>query len=244
MIKKLYPLILILILCSSGVFAQVPAWGGGADYNNYSFGFHFSYISNDFKILKKTDWQSAYVDPGSGKNLTSNLNSISSTPAQGFAVGFIARLNIFPNLEIRTTPSLAFADRSLSYTYSDTTQNITKTVNSALAEIPLTFKLKSDRLGNTRAYLLGGVKYSYSITAPKKDDPNQSPLDKFPSLQRGYASYEAGVGCDIYFSYFKFSPEIKISNSFGNVLVSATDPYSRPIDKLFLHSLVFSIYFE
>jgi len=60
----------------------------------------------------------------------------------------------------------------------------------------------------------------------------------------GFGSYEAGIGCDIYFEFFKLSPEIKIANSFGNVLVAQNQPFSVPIDKLFLHTIMFSLSFE
>lgn len=244
MSKKCYSLLCLMMFCSARLLAQVPAWGGGADYNDYSFGFHFSYVNSDFKIIKNKDWRTPYFDAGSGKNVTDSLNSISSGGAPGFAVGFIARLRVTDNLELRTTPSLIFADRTIEYQYKTASQNVEKTVNASMVEIPVSVKIKSDRLGNVRAYLLGGVKYSYSITGPKKEDPNMSPLDKMVTAQRGYASYEAGIGCDIYFDYFKFSPEIKISNSFHNVLARADNPYVKPLDQLLLHSLVFSIYFE
>jgi hypothetical protein len=244
MIKKLYPVICLLLLCNTGAFAQVSAWAGGADYNDFSFGFHFQYINNDYKVVKKSNWRTPYFDAGSGHNVTDSLTSISSGVTQGFGVGFLARMRVTDNVELRSTPSLIFADRTVSYQYKTTTQNIDKTINASYFEIPLLLKIKSDRLGNFRAYLIGGVKYSYGISAPKKEDPNESPLDKSILNQRSYASYDAGVGCDIYYTYFKFSPEIRLSNSFGNVLVAADNPYSSPIQKLFLHSLVFTIYFE
>ncbi|RKR82548.1 putative protein-translocating porin PorT [Mucilaginibacter gracilis] len=244
MIKKFYLTLCLLLILSAKLWAQVAAWGGGADYTDYGFGFHFSYISNSYTVLKKSDWRTPFFDNNAGKIITDSLNSITSSSSAGFGVGFIARLRITDNLEVRTTPSLAFSDRTISYQYKTASQNVEKTVNAALVEIPLSLKLKSDRLGNVRAYLLGGVKYSYSITAPKKDDPNMSPLDKLVANQRSYASYEAGVGCDIYFNYFKFSPELKLSNSFKSILTSGNNPYSKPLDKLFLQTLVFSIYFE
>lgn len=244
MIKKLYLIVCFLILCGTKLSAQVAAWGGGADYTDYGFGFHFSYINSYFTATKKADWRTPYYDAGSGKNVTDSLTAINSNSSPGFAVGFLARLRITDNLEIRTTPSLSFADRVISYQYKNSALNADKTINASLIDVPLTFKLKSDRLGDVRAYIIGGVKYSYSITGPKKEDPNESPLDKLVNNQRSYASYEVGVGCDIYFNYFKFSPELKLSNSFKSLLVPGDNPYSKPLDQLFLHTLVFSIYFE
>jgi opacity protein-like surface antigen len=242
--KRLYLLIVVFALCGSGnVFAQVAAWGGGADYNDYSFGFYFSYITSSYKILKKPDWRAPYAD-ATGKTYTDSLNSVASSPSDGFGIGFIYRYRITDNFEVRTTPALVFADRSITYQFATASQNKVQTISAALMEFPLSLKVKSDRMGDFRAYLIGGVKYSYGLSGPKPDDPTESPINKPVQNVRGFSSYEVGVGCDIYFNYFKFSPELKISNSFHNILVAANDPYNKPLDQLFLHTLSFSIYFE
>jgi len=244
---KGYLVIFILMCCSKLMFAQdrVPAWGGGADLQDFSFGFSFTYVSSDFKIVKKPDWRTPFINPDNGQYLTSPLNSISSKSTPGFAVGFVTRYSLTDHLEVRFTPSLVFADRDLTYTYQDPTQNpdVTKKVQTTTVDAPLSFKLKSDRLGNFRAYMLGGVKYSHSIAA-KKNDANFDLMDKLVKNVSGYGSYEAGLGCDIYFEFFKLSPEIKISNSFGNVLLPENQPFSAPISKLSLHTIMFSLFFE
>jgi len=65
-----------------------------------------------------------------------------------------------------------------------------------------------------------------------------------PKNAPGFGSYEVGLGFDIYFEFFKLSPEIKLSNSIGNVLVNGDNPYSTPINKLTLHTISFSLIFE
>ena len=249
-------LITTLLLCAKCLFAQdqvVHAWASGADERDLSFGFTFQYVSSDFKIEKKPDWRSPYFDPSTGIKVTDSLSSISSKPSQGFAIGFITRYRLTDHLEARATPVLVFADRLLQYGYakpqmtnntnSDNANFIEKQVQTTTVDIPLSLKLKSDRLGNFRAYMLGGVKYSMLIGSKKAND-KIAPIDKLVKNVKGFASYEAGIGCDIYFEFFKLSPEIKISNSFGNVLVSENHPFSSPINKLFLHTLMFSLHFE
>lgn len=239
-------LLLVCCLCSRLVLAQgrVPAWGGGADQNDLSFGFMFQYVSQDFKIVKNPNWRLPYYDAETGRYITSSLNSISSKGTPGFAVGFITRYSLTDHLEVRTTPALVFADRTLSYTYENASQNIDKQVQTTSVDLPLSFKLKSDRLGDIRAYLLGGVKYTASLGSQRRKDADAGPLDKLVKNASVFGSYEVGVGMDIYFEYFKLSPEIKISNSFGNILVAENHPYSLPLNKLFLHSIGFSLYFE
>jgi hypothetical protein len=246
MTKSRYLIILLLLLCSSSLFAQSspPNWGGGADQNDFSFGFSFSYVSDYFKIVKKPDWRNPYYDPGVGKNITDSLRSINSPHQPGFAIGFLARYRITDNLEIRTNPTLIFADRELFYTYNDGTTQ-TKSVSPSTLDFPLSLKLKSERVGNVRAYILGGIKYSAALGGGGGIDNNQTdPIEKLVKNSKGYGSYEAGLGCDIYFEFFKLSPEIKLSNSLGNILIPGSEPYSTPISKLSLHSVVFSLIFE
>ena len=259
MIKLRLLLLIGFVFLGKGLFGQgvVPAWASGADEVDWSFGFTFQYVSSDFKIDKKPDWRSPFYDPSSGLKLTDTLNSISSKSSPGFALGFIARYRLTDHLEARLTPMFVFSDRLLEYEYQATNGNpllatkaillyptlLEETVQTTTFDIPLSLKLKSDRVGNFRAYLLGGVKYS-KLIAGNKAVASNSLVDKLVTNSGGFASYEVGIGCDFYFEYFKLSPEFKISNSFGNILVPDNNPYSRPIDKLFLHTFMFSFYFE
>ncbi len=246
MIKTRYLLLVCFMFCSQFLLAQsdiVPAWGGGADQVDLSWGFSFSYVASDFKITKKPNWRSPFFDKGTGTYITDSVNSISSKSTPGFSIGFIARYTLTEHFEVRSTPSLVFADRNLTYTYANPDQNQVKQIQTTSFEIPLSFKIKSDRLGDFRAYILGGVKYQMAI-GTKKNEANLDPLDKTVKNVGGFSSYEAGLGCDIYFEYFKLSPQIKISNSFGNLLVAEDHPFAAPISKLSLHTVVFSLFFE
>ncbi|MGZ3750248.1 MAG: type IX secretion/gliding motility protein PorT/SprT [Mucilaginibacter sp.] len=241
--KIRYLIIILILFCSKALFAQAPAWGGGADQNDISYGFTFQYVNSYLKIDKKPDWRTPYFDPGVNHIITSGLNSIGSAGSPGFAVSFLFRYRISEHLETRTTPGLVFADRTVNYTFADPSQNVDKPVQATMIEFPVSLKLKSDRIQDFRAYVLGGVKYSYAIGS-KKNTPDTDPLQALLRNKNGFGSYEVGLGCEIYFEYFKLSPEIKVSNSFGNVLIPEANPYSSPINKLSLHTVTFSLLFE
>src|ERR1700761_6961651 len=102
MIKR-YLTLIMLLFCCNAVFAQhAPAWGGGADQKDLSFGFTFSYVSNYYKIIKKPDWRNPFIDAENGNvPVTSQLNDISSAGAPGFGVGFITRYRLTEHLEAR-----------------------------------------------------------------------------------------------------------------------------------------------
>lgn len=242
--KIRYLTIIFILFCGQTLFAQrAPAWGGGADQADYSFGFTFQFISSYFKIDKKPSWQQPYFDKDLNKYTTTALTNIGSNSSPGFAVSFLFRYRIDEHLEARTTPGLVFADRTVDYTFVDPSQNVSKPVQATMVEFPVGIKLKSDRVDNYRAYIMAGVKYSQGIGV-KKNKPDIDPTEALLTNKSGFGSYEVGLGCDIYFEYFKMTPEIKLSNSFGNLLHPENTPYANPINKLSLHTVTFSLCFE
>ena len=62
MSKNGYLAIFCFIFSCNVALAQAPAWGGGADQTDLSFGFSFSYVTNYFKIDKKSNWRDPYFE--------------------------------------------------------------------------------------------------------------------------------------------------------------------------------------
>ncbi len=253
MIRTKTLICLIFLLLSGKLFAQ-GNYGGGVDDQNLHFGFSFQYIGSEFKIQKKASWRDPFYEDG--LRVTDSLTSIRSVSNPGFGIGFVSDLYITPNLNLRFTPSLVFADRVVDYEYKDgasydqqgvqSPEGFTRrTVASTMADFPIGLKLKSDRRNNFRAYILGGMKYGIDIASKKKaDDTGEIAVNKLLKNTKGILSYEFGIGFDLYFEFFKLSPEIKLSNSVNSILKREDHPYASPIEKLFLRNFVFSLYFE
>jgi len=236
----------MLFFMSLSTLANAQNWGGGVDDEPLHFGFTFQYISSEFKILKKANWQDPYFDPEGLVAPTSSLRSISSTPSAGFGIGFVVNKRLGENADLRFTPVLVFNDRSLSYEYFNSKDDNMKKVQTTLVEFPLGIKIKSNRRNNYRAYILGGAKYSTDISSKKKTNNAlvTDPTEKWLNNERKYLSYEAGFGLDLYFEYFKMSPEIKLSYATSNALIDEPTRYAAPIDKLMLRHVTFSLFFE
>jgi len=252
MIKRLIILILLSTACYT---ADAQNWGGGVDESDIHFGFTFQYISSEYKILKQANWRQQFIDPTGPANaapVTDQLSSISSKTSPGFGIGFVVNKRINEHSDLRFTPSLVFNDRLLTYeyitpaVYNKAFSVMEQKVQSTMVDFPLDVKLKSDRRNNFRAYVLAGAKYSMDIASKKKTSNAGVPvLEKLLSNKKNFISYEAGIGFDLYFEYFKMSPELKWSQSFKSILTSdATNPYSVPLDKLMLRHVTFSLYFE
>ncbi|RKD13723.1 porin [Pelobium manganitolerans] len=244
---------LIVLLSSFSAFAQ-GNYGGGVDNDNLHFGFGFQYLSSEYKIQRFADWEKPFVEDGA--QVTAGLKSIRSIQNPGFGIGFVSDLYVTPNVNLRFTPVFVFADRIIDYEFTDGVSHDRKgltspegftrrVVSSTMFEFPLGIKLKSDRRNNFRAYLLAGGKYGIDIAAKKNaDDVGEIAVNKQLKNNKGILSYEVGIGFDLYFEFFKLSPEIKLSNSVKSVLKREDHPYASPIEKLFLRNFVFSLYFE
>ncbi|MBO9730387.1 MAG: PorT family protein [Chitinophaga sp.] len=160
----------------------------------------------------------------------------------GFNLGLLANARLTEHFDLRFNPQLIFASKNLYYrdTYPKQ-QDTEKKIESILLSFPIQIKFKSDRIGNMRVYTIAGLKYDYDLAS----NARLRRADDLVKIRKGDYGYEVGAGFEFYFESFIFSPEFKISNGFGNVLVK--DPnlrYSNVIEKLQSRMIVFSIHLE
>lgn len=248
MTKRLYLIFLPGLFFYHSSFAQ-QNWGGGVDNEILHFGFKFQYVAAEYKILKTAEWKGPFIDPGDGKEMIpSQLRSLSSPITQGFALGFVSDYKLAENANIRFTPGLVFSDITANYEFDDPVYSVEKKVQATFVDLPVGIKLKSNRLNNYRAYIIAGAKYSIDIVSKKKkDDSSLIASEKYLKSVPNSLWYEAGLGLDLYFEWFKLSPEIKFSQTIKSVLLDKDrleNPYIAPIDKMFLRNLQFSLFFE
>jgi len=244
------PLLVILLFTFATASAQ--NWGGGVDDEPIHFGFTFQYTNSNYIVQKKANWRERFRDSDTRLPITDSLSAAYSKSSPGFGIGFVVNGRINNHLDVRMTPTLIFTDRLMEYEYEQPTMvnmpfsSVEQKVSATMVEFPLGLKIKSNRRNNFRAYMLYGAKYSMDIASKKKtDDSGQDFLYKLLKNKRSYFSYEAAFGMDLYFEYFKMSPEIKLSYSMNNVLNNdQPNPYNMPIDRLRLRHVTFSLFFE
>ena len=249
--------LLILFFLIATVQVKAQNWGGGIDDEGFNWGFSFQYVASEFKIIRTPDWQKRFENIDSQQGplgyVTQPLKSISSTLSPGFGIGFVLNYKLARHLDLRSTPTLVFNDRIVDYEYDmQGTTNVDfpdgrkqQKITPVMVDIPLGIKLKSDRRKDFRAYLLLGGKYSTDLTAGKKPkDEGAIWVNRLLKNKKSFASYEAGIGFDFYFEYFKMSPEFKVSHSIGDVIRREGHPYDTPIDRAILRNFTFSLFFE
>jgi len=247
--------LLILLFSVIALNSKAQNWGGGIDEQDFNWGFSFQYIASEFKLIRSPNWQDIFLDyEQNNRPITDKLASISSPLSAGFGIGFVMNYKLHKNFDLRSTPTLVFTDRLVDYQYALPSVNVPsdfidgrvqQKVSATMVDLPLGIKLKSERRKDFRAYLLLGAKYSMDLASGKKvNDDDKALIYKLLKNKKNFASYEAAIGFDLYFEYFKMSPELKVSHSVGNVLKHENHPFSTPIDKAILRNFTFSLFFE
>jgi len=146
--------------------------------------------------------------------ITTNDSIQVSKLSPGFSVGIISDLRLTRYFNLRVTPTLHFGDRTLNYKFNSGTDSTS--ITSVLICLPVYLKYSAERKDNYRPYLIWGGGVYYDMGRNKDKPVLLKPLDFYT---------EFGVGCDIYFSFFKLSPELKFAIGFNDMLT----PYEIPI---------------
>jgi hypothetical protein len=191
-IKKSILLLLIVFVSFANLNAQNSYHG---DDKLLHFGFSLGINTMDFGIAPS-------MIPINGTVYQANVSDL----LPGFSVGIVSDLMLTRHWNLRFTPTMHIGDRQLSYDNSLENPDV---VSSVLISAPIYLKYSAERYGNLRPYLIGGGGAYIDLGRDNNLAILLKPFDPF---------VEVGVGCDIYFSFFKLAPELKFALGFNNML--------------------------
>ena len=173
----------------------------------------------------------------------SEILSIETDSDIGIGVSFILPdLRINDRLNLRHVLTVKTIQRIINYRFSpdhDGPKEVTKRVESWFVESGVHLKYRADRINNYRAFLFLGPNIGIDMASEK--DVLDEEIFK---LNRSNFALEIGVGCDFYFEYFKFAPQIKYSHGLTNLIVSDGTIYTSPIDGFYSRGFQISLTFE
>jgi hypothetical protein len=188
----------------------------GQDEKLLSYGFFLAGHNNYYQLK----YSEAFADPNSG--VGAGIESIVPVFTPGFSLGFLAILRFHDQLNLMFTPKIGFYEFKTDINfYSDpTTSNNeisfnqrTETVVSevTMVEFPLLFKYKAQRFNNSRMFFTAGGSAMFRTKAQDEAD-----IDFIVTTGKDF-TVDLGIGFDMYFRYFKFSPEIRFSHGLNNI---------------------------
>lgn len=202
------------------------------DHERLHFGFTIGFNTSNFIIRNNPDkLDSIYI--------------VEAKPEYGFNLGIISDLRLHEYVTLRFLPDLSFQDRILNYKVATPKDTffIKKPVSSTFIDLPVDLKIRSSRLNNMSAYILGGGKFSIDLASDKNVD-NTLATNVVIKLKNKDWSYEVGAGLDFYFPYFKFSIELKASAGVHDLLIRDNNEFAKSIDALHSKVFLFSLNFE
>ena len=190
--------VVAVLFMLSGLSAKAQNEYYGED-NRFHFGFSLGLNSMDFGITPSLE------QADDGKIYQVDVSSLKP----GFSVGIIGDMQLSRYFNLRFTPTLHFGERELSY-WSGSGDTSFVSVGSAPLCLPLYLKYSAERYGNIRPYLIGGGGVGIDLGRDKEKPVYLKPMDLY---------LEFGVGCEIYFWFFKLSPELKFAIGGNNLFV-------------------------
>jgi hypothetical protein len=173
------------------------------------------------------------------------VESINST---GLNLAWLVDKRISNHFNIRTYPvNLTFTEKAFEYNLKYPDQVIgekavtVKKVQSITLTIPVQLKFSSDRIGNFKVYMLGGLKAEYDLAA----NAGAKKAENLIKLNRLDYGAEAGIGFHFYYPYFVLTPELKIGWGFANLHSrDANLKFSNVIDQINSRTITFSLTVE
>lgn len=203
-----------------GVQAQQKRWvqRNNPNYDNkkLTYGFLIALHSSTYN----TKYSDAFVT-----QQFDTVYAVNPAWTSGFTLGFIVNYRLTDYLDLRLTPQVAFYENKVQYLYTNETAK-DATVESTIVEFPVLLKYKSERRGNIRMYMVGGVKPGIQATGKREQTKEELEI-KSTNL-----SLEAGFGFDLYYPLFKFSPEVRFSHGLVDVLGNRTNDFGKPLSRV------------
>lgn len=228
---------ILILLATLSSFSALAQRNGTMNLRLYDqrpvhFGFYVGVNFYDFQLRTKADLSS--ID---------NIYGIRSEVSPGYSIGIVSDLRLGHHLNLRFLPSFANTERKLyidmNNPYTGTRSVQERLIESSLIQAPFELKFKSDRVHNHRWYVLAGFTYSYDLSSKENLED-----DLIFKLNSSDLSYDFGIGMDIYFEYFKLSPQIKGFFGVNDLTVQdGTVPVSG-LEGTFTRGMLFCLTFE
>jgi len=243
-----------------------------------SMGLQYNYVNSSYKVGLKDNWASMGIRdvPVNNERYIDEFTSIQSIVSHGMSVALPIEVRFTDNLSSSFQPTFTFinstginfkgpdaagVERELIRKMRHVGTGGIEGANYNAFEFPINIRFRSDekilknKFNRYRAYITGGARYIRwanivgEYNEYKTILANGNEVPKMLVMKPGYFAWEAGIGVEIFFPYFRMSPEIKFIQSFGDVLdrkhiLSQNNPFMTPLDKTFIRNIQFSLIFQ
>lgn len=232
---KVVALLTIFFCMAANAHAQKVNWlkkrNPNYDTKKLSYGFLIGLHSSAYQIKYSDEFVTQALD---------TVYAVEPDWSPGFSLGFIVNYRLDELWDLRLTPKVAFYEHTLRYRFTDDTKTEEQLVETTMVEFPILLKFKSERRENLRMYMIGGVKPGIEASGKKDLENVTSALE----VTGANLSLDIGFGLDIYYPFFKFSPEIRFSRGIVDVLDNRTNKYGLPLERVNTNMITVYLLFQ
>ncbi|MCE2789938.1 MAG: PorT family protein [Saprospiraceae bacterium] len=232
-----HKIVITACLIGFGFFAaNVNAQIGGRDNHNfrdfnkksYYFGINLGFNNSGYKLR-----QSGFFINNESIRVTEGSREV------GVNMHMITNLKLGEYFDFRFLPGFSFAQRGFEFTSVADGKVTQRNIESVFFELPFHLRFKSEPYKDKRMFVVAGLKYSYDVQSNSK---SRKSLIKIAPHD---FQYEVGVGMQMFYPYFIFSPEIKFSRGLGSILIyDRTQNEARVLDEVMSQIFTISFNFE
>jgi len=213
-IRNLYDIhwtkiVAVLLFCLFGCSLNAQLSGSGGNYN------YFEFQKKPFYFGISLGINSSGYRINHSKNFVANdsINVAQSERGPGFHLYIITNMKIGNHFDFRVLPGFSFSERTFEFTSAiNTGEVMERSIESVFFDLPLQLRFKSAAYKDKKAFVIGGLKYSYDVQSNSKVRQSDSLIKISPHDFQ----VEIGAGMQFFFPYFIFSPEIKFSRGISN----------------------------
>lgn len=200
------------------------------DQKSYYFGITFGLNFSEYRFR----YTESYAR-------TDTFKMIQSRRSPGFNLGLMANLRLSNFIDLRTVPSISFAEKKMGFSHPNTDSTTERSIESIYMHLPLQLKFKSERIGNFRFYGMLGGKFDFDMAS----NARSRRADEFLKVKPIDLGYEMGIGFEFYYPNFIFAPEIKLSQGLMNQLYKDHNlQLTNAIDQINTRMIVISIHLQ
>lgn len=237
--RHLYGIQVLIVL----IILALPN-SGSAQYNRgnqnfrafqakaYYFGLTFGYNQSNFQVAQSQRFI-----------LNDSFNITEGMGGPGLNVSMVANMKLGEYFDFRFLPGFSFVGRKFYYLSAHDEIEQTRNIESVLIQAPFQVRFKSEPFHDMRAFVLLGAKYTYDVASNARIRKEQA--NRIVRISPHDFAVEVGAGCQFFFPFFIFSPELKYSQGIGNILIYNRNlAQSTVLEKVLSRTFTISLHFE
>ncbi len=248
LLRKQIILLIAFMVITFAAFSQTDeVFQPNHDELRYYLGMSVGISNNYLSFKRNTNF--SYPRPG-------EVSFIQPEQTFYLNLGLTGTLKLSNHIALRSNPTLLISGSKTAFSYTSDPSNPstfqTYTIPSVIVDLPIGFKIQSDRYNAfkypdiMRHYLLTGIKFGFDLGSEKSATLGNGQTYGTNIIKGTDMAYELGLGLSFFLRYATISPEVKFSYGLRDLrkISDPRYPLVNSLDKITSNFVYFTIHIE